>query len=341
MRASDFAKIIEHMPPIGTAILQGIGEPLLNPEFLDICKIARASRKIKHITFHTNGVTRSPELLHEVSQYVDDFAVSVDTLNQSFVPKTRTGTSVAKLRERLEELNDLGIPFRINMVASRYNLLDIPSTLSLLNDIGKRLVLIQPFESGLTDDPGVLTAAENELLRAIIDACKSFLPNLVIRYEHAGKERKGHESFCRVGAPVFSPYILPSGLMTPCCRTDDASKFGYADLTTFHFKDLWATDSVQSYLDEFINKGDYMCDGCYENMRVCSTDMLTKLSVNDQVLNALQPAVNLAIMLNDARAAIQLANDFLERHPDNAMAKSFANQLYDHLVKPGSSASTS
>lgn len=331
MRAVDFEKIINHLPLMGTAILQGIGEPTLNPEFLDICKLARSSGKARHITFHTNGITRTPSQLKEIAKYVDNFAVSVDTLNEAFVASTRTGTNVVKLRSRIEEMHALGLSFRINMVASRYNLLDIPSTLKILNDIGPRLVLLQPFESEEPNDPGVLSHEENELLRAVIDAYRSFLPNLDVRYELAGKENKGQRAFCRVGAPVFSPYVMPNGFLTPCCRSDDVSKFGYADLTQFSFEALWATEPIQAYLRRFITHGDKMCDGCYENLRECSSTKLSSLSPDEQVVHVLQPAVNLAIDLGATESALAMAKAFQSQHPESGFAHAFAQQLTTHL----------
>lgn len=328
MRAADFEKIIAHMPPMGTAMLQGIGEPTLNPEFFDICRIAKESGKADAITFHTNGITRDADFLASISGFIDHFAVSVDTLNEAYVENTRGGTSVKKLRQRIADMKRLGLNFRINMVASRYNFHDIPSTLKILNDIGDMTVAIQPLESEDVDDYGVLPNPESTMLRALLANYQNYLPNIRISFPPAGRENKDDRQFCNAGAPALSPYVLPTGFITPCCRSHDAAVFGYGNLVESSFAQIWESAAVRDYVHKFIVSGDPMCDACYESRRSVRSEDLPRSSPDARVTNTLMPAVNFAGQLSDIGSAIRFCDEFLARFPGNEGASNYQRQLH-------------
>lgn len=327
MRASDFEKIIEHLPPMGTAMLQGIGEPTLNPDFFDICRIAKQSGKAGTITFHTNGITRDPEFFASIAGFVDQYAVSVDTLNEAYIDNTRTGTPVRKLHQRLIEMKRLGLNFRINMVASRYNFHDIPSTLKILNDVGDMTVHIQPLESEDADDYGVLPDDEIVLLRALLEAYQHYLPRLRVVFPQTGREGKDDRTFCNAGAPAFAPYVLPQGFITPCCRSNDPSMFGYGNLVDQSFEQIWNSAATRDYLHRFIVAGDTMCDGCYESQRSVPSEELRRSDPDARAKNTLLPAVNFALTLGDAESAARMCSEFLTTFPGNPGAMNILQQL--------------
>ncbi len=317
MSAANFEKILDHLPPMGLAVLQGLGEPTLNPEFIEICKIAKESGKIDKIMFHTNAVTRGVKFLAKITDFVNWFAVSVDTLNDDFVDQTRTGTSVSKLKRRLHEMKDAGLNFVINMVASRYNYHDIPSTLKILNDIGCFNVNIQLLESNDLNDPGVLSNSEVNALRIILQIYQSSLPRLTVSLPQRGREVRNDHHFCNVGAPIFAPNVLASGFLTLCCRSTDSAKFGKMNLIDQSFEEIWNSTAIRRYLRDFIVKGDKMCDGCqHYNRSVISTDLM-KSDPDERAKNTLLPAINMADSIGDTPAALKFVNEFLQTYPNH------------------------
>lgn len=334
MRARDFERIIANLPPMATAMLQGIGEPTLNPDFGEICRIARQSGKADLITFHTNGITREPEFFASIAEYIDQFAVSVDTLNQAYVENTRKGTIVKKLHQRLVDLKRLGLDFRINMVASRYNFHDIPSTLKILNDIGQMRVHIQPLESEDSNDFGVLPDDELVLLRALLEAYQHYLPHLSIDFPQAGREARDDQRFCSAGAPAFAPYVLPQGFITPCCRSNDPSMFGHGNLVESSFEQIWTSQATRKYLHRFIAEGDPMCDGCYESRRSATSKQLRQASPDARAKNTLLPAINFALSLGDPESAARFCSEFLDTFPENPGAAQLTQQLRAALSSP-------
>lgn len=328
MTAHDFSLIMDNLPPMKTAMLQGIGEPTLNPDFFDICKIAKEKNKSDIITFHTNGITRDPEFLATLMPYIDWFAVSIDTLNEYYIENTRSGTSIKKLMSRLSEMNKLNLRFTVNMVASRKNYFDIPSTLKIINEVAPgRIVTVQPMESHDPEDQDVLSMQEISSLRELLNSYQNNLPNIKISFPKAGWEIKDNKDFCNAGAPAFSPYILPNGFITPCCRSNDASLMGYANLIDEKFEHIWNSDSVRSYVQKFIEVGDKNCDNCYERRR-SSLANEPEFTVNEErAVNTLLPSVNFALTLNDVNSAIALCNEFLYTFPSSKQGNHILQQV--------------
>jgi MoaA/NifB/PqqE/SkfB family radical SAM enzyme len=322
-----FKKVLDNLPPISVALLQGVGEPTLNPDFLDICKLARGSGKIDSIAFHTNGITRDAEFLVEVSKYADNIIVSVDSLNKYYTDQVRQGTNVEKLIRCLRGLTERNVRVSINMVVSRTNMVDVVSTLGILNKIGPFVVNLQPFEG---PEHGMLTVEDNNRLRKSIEQLLPYIPNIQfpanppphspqpipdalaaakVEIETPGCKSKG-QSLCWLGAPALSPYITRDGFITPCCRTEDPGKLGYSDLTQQSFAEMWQSEFMRRYVHNFIEKGDWICTGCTNNGRELFSTNDGPGDVAEAVEKVLKPAVNFANLIGDDEQAAQFHHQF-------------------------------
>lgn len=335
MTKETFQKIIDNLPPMAVAILQGVGEPTLNPEFLDICRIAHASGKTDSINFHTNGITRDAEYYVEVAKYVDNITVSVDSLNKFYTDQVRQGTKLEKLVRCLKGLSDKGIRVSINMVVSRTNILDVVSTLGILNSIGPYNVNLQQF---MGPEHGVMSKEDNDRLHKAIEQLLPYIPNINFPFLQFGNPTpppaaeivaptpidiivtepaveapacpSTGQTICNMGAPALSPFITRDGFITPCCLSEDPSKFGYSNLTERSFAEIWESDVVRRYMHRFIEKSDFICDGCYNRQRdLLSTDD-GPADVTEAVEKVLHPAVDFANMLGDFEQAARFQSQF-------------------------------
>jgi MoaA/NifB/PqqE/SkfB family radical SAM enzyme len=308
---AEFAKIIEHLPPVRSALMQGIGEPTLNPDFLEMLKMAHESGKFHELIFFTNALVRDENYYVEASKYVDHFIISIDTLNAHYVEATRGGTDTEKLKDMVGRILAKGLKFEISMVVSRFNAADVPSTLKMLNDIGPLLVRFQLFES--SDDympEGVLTHGEYRLLQEAVDKLSVFLPNLTLAFAPVPEPELNNQFFCGVGAPALAPFVTSQGYITPCCRIIDADVWGKASLVDHSFEEIWESPTVRRYVHHFMEKGDSACTGCYQNRRLPLTEKESDSDFHLALERILVPAVNFLMKLTQKDDAITLTQSF-------------------------------
>lgn len=312
MTMAQFTKLVEHVPPTRTAVMQGIGEPTLNPHFLDFLRLARESGKFYELLFFTNALVRDVDYYAEASKYVDHFIISIDTLNPHFVEATCAGTDTEKLKDMVARLLARGLKFEISMVVSTFNAADVPSTLKILNDIGPLLVRFQLFESAPEDRPeGVLTRTEYVLLQEAVEKFRPFLPNITPIFAPLPDATVNNQFFCGVGAPALAPFISSRGYLTPCCRILDPEVWDKASLVENTFQEIWESQTVRDYVHRFMEKGDKACAGCYQNRR----DPLSEEEAADffqATERILVPAVNFAMRLQQPEEARSLALSFFD-----------------------------
>ena len=100
-----FERLIEHSVPAEILVLQGIGEPTLNPDLIGMVRYARQSGRFKYLTLNSNAVTRTPEYFAELRDAgLDYVCVSVDSLNPIVAERCRSGTKLEKMKSMLWEI---------------------------------------------------------------------------------------------------------------------------------------------------------------------------------------------------------------------------------------------
>ena len=63
MSKFDFSTALKHLPKINMVTLHGIGEPTLNPNFIDILEISKSSKKFGKIKITSNGLAKPPSFM--------------------------------------------------------------------------------------------------------------------------------------------------------------------------------------------------------------------------------------------------------------------------------------
>ena len=271
-----FEILIANSPPAEILVLQGVGEPTLNPELLEITAAARASGRFKYITLNTNAVTRTPDYFRQLREAgLDYVCVSVDSFNPEVAERCRSGTRVPKLKKMLRDMyRDFG-SIVISMVASKMNMFDLPSTLEALNAMGEDLfpakrftVEIQPvinYQDETSNQPHtMLNGRELAILRDMLRAVGEALPRLLISLNTATIEEPAPGARC--GRPFFSPFITVDGFMTPCCTSFDPASYQHTNILFTPMADAWKSDAVRDWLGHYLREGDEICRGCCFDM---------------------------------------------------------------------------
>lgn len=273
MSTEEFERLIMNSPPADTLVLQGVGEPSLNPQIIEMTRFARQSGRFRYITLNTNAVTRSREFFQELRDAgLSYVCVSVDSLETEVANKCREGTKVDKLVQRIRELYaDFGSVV-VSMVVSKLNYFDLPRTLETLNRLGEEInprdrftvemvpvIDYKPASSNLPRN--TLSHDEIYRLRKIIEQLSPLLPRLILSLNAGILTRIKEGALC--ARPFFSPFITVSGFMTPCCTVFDPGIYQYTNLHNMTMAEAWVSDPVQKWLTDYREqRGNTICDGC-------------------------------------------------------------------------------
>jgi MoaA/NifB/PqqE/SkfB family radical SAM enzyme len=272
----NFEKLIANSPPAEILVLQGVGEPTLNPELVEITTAARASGRFKYITLNSNAVTRTPAYFRRLREAgLDYVCVSVDSFSPEVAERCRSGTKVPKMKRLLREIYQEFGHIVISVVASKLNMFDLPATLEELNTMGEALfptkrftVEIMPvinYKTETSNQPRTMfDRRELEMLRDMLKVIGGALPRLILTLNTATIDAP--EPGVRCGRPFFSPYITVDGFMTPCCTSFDPATYQHTNILFTPMAEAWNAPVIQDWLKHYLNAGDEICQGCCFDM---------------------------------------------------------------------------
>lgn len=264
-----FARICDHLPPLERLTLHGIGEPTLNPDYPSIVAMAAATGRFQVIGANSHAMAREPAYYRRLIDLgLNELYVSVDSLTQEVADRTRTGTRVHLLRRRLEAFVAMGLPVFITLVASRFNLHDISTTLDTLNRIGAFPVSVQEFvDLGLPE--GCLAAGDRQALGALLDEGDSRWPRLSISRTLSLAAAWEAPSICSDPWSGFG--VTVDGYLAPCCLMWDPAALGYLNLATLSLESALESPAYRSFLSAYLSAAPSFCDGCQKNTRAIET----------------------------------------------------------------------
>lgn len=262
MSADLFRRICPNLPDLQRLNLNGIGEPTLNPDYLDIVSIAGRSGRFDSIFVTTHGLARTAFYFRQLAEAgMTNLSISVDSLTQSVADATRTGTDVARLRRRLEELSTLPIAIAITTVASRFNKDDLSKTFDALNVIGGFAVNVQPYLD-LGRPEGCLTPAERAEVRDLVMSGR--WPKLRMGIN---SPIVASDAFTVCNSPWASPAVTVDGYLTPCCVMWDPATLGYLSIAEMTVAEAFERSSYQAFLRNYMQCAPAFCAACSNNVR--------------------------------------------------------------------------
>lgn len=272
MTLEEFKRLVRNSPPAEILVLQGVGEPSLNPELVEITRFARDTGRFKHITLNTNAVTRSMDYFRELKEaglgYV---CISVDSLNDEIANLCRYGTKTDKLKTRIREIYKEFGTLVISVVGSQLNYFDLPQTLFELNRIGEdihpdrqfvvEVVPVIDYKDQTSNQPhNSLSSDETRRLSDILKLLAPKLPRLHAHVNAGVVTNNKQGQIC--GRPFVSPYITVDGFMTPCCTTFDPGHYQHTNLHFMSMDQAWRSPPVQEWLRSYHARGHPICEGC-------------------------------------------------------------------------------
>ena len=252
-----FRQLIDDLPPAELLVPQGIGEPTMHPQIVELIKIASDSGKFDQIEINTNGLVRTVEFYKQLFDAgLNDLTVSVDSLSEGVIDSVRGGTEVSKLEQRLREFAML-FPGKIGVriTVSKWNFEELPNLLKKLNDIGQFKIWIHPFFD-MGNEEGVLNADKKNDLMVKIGQFRRQFSRLKIKVT----QMEPSKDICM--SPWRHAVIRVDGKIMPCCNI----MYEEIDLGNVFeegsFQKVWRSVRMENFRQDFLKKSPSCCKHC-------------------------------------------------------------------------------
>jgi len=263
----EFKGILKQIPAVKTIKLQGLGEPLLNPQLWQIVRYGR--RRNTSFTATSNGSLVSSKNVDKILTYFSQFYISFDSVVEKNVEEIRKGSDFFRilriLRELVEKKKNIGSQtvLAVNFVATHLNYGEIPMLFSLCNSIGIDEINIVEVENWLIPSQDGYFPSLEFINRS--RAASSTIRNFVKAYDGkaalhflSSDKRKMHCTW-----PFRNCFITADGYVTPCCIRMDPTVFNFGNAFEIAFKDIWNSRQYREFRKSVIqDTPNPVCDRC-------------------------------------------------------------------------------
>lgn len=266
----DFQLIVSSIPTLKIVKLQGLGEPLANPQIWDILRYGKS----KGIMFSTttNGSLLNSANIENALKYLDAICVSIDSINPETLESLRKGARydviVGNLKKLIEAKRRVKAKTRvgINFVASHLNYTEISDLCELAHRIGLDFIYVvevenwlTPMESKYFSQSAFIKEARkvSEEIRRLVWVNRIKCKGLPIYYGDSRK-RKSKCSWC-----FNKAFITVDGYVTPCCIRMNPDIFNFGNVFQEPFIKIWNSEKVKSFRKSMTNDiRNIICDRC-------------------------------------------------------------------------------
>ena len=286
MDLETFKAIVDELPDLRRVTMQGLGEPLLAPDFFPMLEHL-AARGIE-MGFNTNGTLLTRERAERlVDLGVSWLHVSLDGAtaetyedirhrSQFELVRRNVAGLVEVMRERGAERPELELVF----VAMRRNVHELPALVRLAAELGVPTVWVQNLSHSFSDtDPSgdyreireyaeaeALWAGQNAEAERIFDDAAATAEERGVRLRVPRLEepdRRRAEGTPGCGWPFTSAYVTHDAKVQPCCAVMGADRAVLGDARAEGFAAVWTNDAYRDFRERLLtDEPPEVCAGC-------------------------------------------------------------------------------
>lgn len=268
-----FTQLIDQFPTLAELQLQGLGEPMMHPQFFDMVAYA-AARGVK-VSTNTNLTLLNPRRAERcVTSGLDTLHFSIDGATAATYEAIRVHAhfervlgNLALLQETRARMASDSPRLRMVSVLMRRNLHELPDLVRLAHRYGVGTLFVQHLchdfgeaslpehyrpmrafvdeETVLAEDPSRVDhyfAAARETAAAL--GVDLRLPNLRPRLHPPGTP--GRE---RCSWPWTGAYLSYQGLAMPCCMVSTPDRANFGNMATLGVEEIWNGEQYQAFRD--------------------------------------------------------------------------------------------
>jgi len=286
MDLASFTELVDSLPDLRKVTMQGLGEPLLAPDFFAMLELL-ASRGIA-MGFNTNGTLLTREKAERlVDLGVEWLHVSLDgataTTYEDVRRRGRFDTvrrNVAGLMEAMRERGAEKPEVELVFVAMRRNVHELPALVRLAAELGVPTVWVQNLSHSFSDtDPSgdyreireyaeaeALWADRNEEAELLFAEAERAAAGLGVRLRlprlaDPARAREPGQPGC--GWPFDSAYVTHDGKVQPCCAVMGADRAVLGDVKAEGFEHVWRNDAYRDFRAGLLgDEPPAVCRGC-------------------------------------------------------------------------------
>ena len=286
MDLDTFKALVEEVPDLEVVTMQGLGEPLLAPDFFPMLEYL-ADRGIR-MGFNTNGTLLTRERAERLVELgVEWLHVSLDGATAATYEDIRGRSNfelvrrniaglVEVMRERGAAKPDLELVF----VAMRRNVRELGDVVRVAAELGIPTVWVQNLSHSFSDtDPSgsyreirdyaadeALWAEPNPEVERIFEEARGLSEELGVRLrlprlEEPEAGRKPGTPGC--SWPFRSAYVTHDAKVQPCCAVMGADRAVLGDARAESFADIWTSDAYRDFRAKLLtDQPPDVCAGC-------------------------------------------------------------------------------
>jgi len=276
----NFKIILKKLPLLAHIHLQGMGEPLLNKQFLEMVRFATHQGVTVDTT--TNATLITEEMAEGlVGSGLNQLFISIDGATAKTYESIRIEASFETVMKNLEFLSQLNIkrrkPLRLVLwfVGTQNNIHELPQLIDLAarlkisvvyadatHDWGRQAVKINMERIVLQED----SALSVELARKYVDIAvkKATKLGILLEINPLLSDVINGAQTRSCSFPWWSFYITVEGDVTPCCLRPDPRVVNYGNIFRQAFNTIWNSSGYR-HLREGLKTGNppEFCIGCW------------------------------------------------------------------------------
>jgi MoaA/NifB/PqqE/SkfB family radical SAM enzyme len=265
--------ILKMMPFIKDISLLGLGEPLMNPELLNMLEFIRSRDIVCRIA--TNGMLLDKIDVEKLLNCLNQCIISFDASTKDLFEDIRKGSDFDRILKNIKTLvetrnrNKISTGILLHTVITKKNLedvKDIPEIAAKLDVDKVRFVMAVQYAQGargkgnnplnppllrgtkgvVIPDPSLLIhdlELEGELMKILNDRCKRY--NLEFSFTTSEKK------FSTCWWPNGGIYITYDGFVTPCCLRMDPLIYNFGNIFEDSLDKVFHGEKYQGFKRDF------------------------------------------------------------------------------------------
>jgi radical SAM protein with 4Fe4S-binding SPASM domain len=286
MDLASFTALVDSLPSLRKVTMQGLGEPLLAPDFFPMLELL-AERGIA-MGFNTNGTLLTRDKAERLVELgVDWLHVSLDGATAPTYEDVRRRSqfelvrrNVAGLVEVMREHGAERPEVELVFVAMRRNVHELPALVRLAAELGVPTVWVQNLSHSFSDtdaagdyreireyaEAEALWAEPNEEAEGLFAEAERIAAATGVqlrlpRLDDPHRRRDPGEPGC--GWPFDSAYVTHDGTVQPCCAVMGADRAVLGDLRAEPFEHVWRGREYREFRAALLtDEPPAVCRGC-------------------------------------------------------------------------------
>lgn len=295
MSFKHFKDIVNQFPYLRLLTLQGLGEPLLNPDIFRMIEYAKS--KDITVRFSNNATRLTPRNCEKlVSSELDHIFISLDGATSKSYEKIRVGANfkevirnIDRLVKTKKKLNKNFPEITLDTIGMKTNLEEIPKIVELAHSLDIHNINIRhlnydfTYRNGSNPDKSKMISVANSLkneslftedpskVKDIFNETLEISKKLGIALHLPGIEPSQIKGL-RCVWPWYHTYIDFEGYMTPCCVCPDKDEICFGNILEQPFDKIWNNKQYRDFRSK-LSSGIFpnVCNGCMRSINVQSS----------------------------------------------------------------------